>query len=114
MIVLPYPPSIHKLFRKHNGSYLSAEYKAWRDEAGWELKRQSPYKHDGTVSVVMEFKAPDKRRRDCDNLIKPILDLLVAHQVIPADDSSVVRQVTARWIDHGEPRVQLMVMGFTR
>lgn len=109
-ILLPFPPSGHKLFRRHNGKFLSAEYRAWRDEAGWELKRQAPAKALGRVSVVIDFKAPDKRHRDCDNLIKPVLDLLVAHQVIAADDSSIVREVTARWVDEGSPRAEIQIV----
>ena len=36
-----------------------------------------------------------RRRRDLDNLIKALLDLLVAHQVIT--DDAMVASVTSRW-----------------
>lgn len=102
-IVLPFPPSVNTVFRKHNGKHLSAAYRAWRDEAGWMLKQQNPLPSPGLVAVTVELVAPDKRVRDADNRLKPVLDLLVTHGVIDGDDSLTVRSVTARWIEAGNP-----------
>lgn len=102
-IVLPFPVSVHKAFRRHNGKYLSAEYRKWRDEAGWMLKTQKPAKVAGPVSITIELVAPDKRRRDADNYKKGPLDLLVSHGVIEADDNRIVKQSTVRWVESGEP-----------
>ena len=51
---------------------------------------------------------PDKRRRDIDNRIKPILDLLCAHQVIAGDDSSIVKAVSVS-LAHGGPGAHVEV-----
>jgi crossover junction endodeoxyribonuclease RusA len=104
-ISMPWPPSIHKVFKRHNGKFMSAEYRRWRDEAGWLLKAQKPAAITGPVSVRIDLCAPDKRRRDSDNYTKAPLDLLVAHGVIEADDSRILKSITARWVESGEPCV---------
>jgi Holliday junction resolvase RusA-like endonuclease len=105
VISLPFPPSINKLYRAVAGrSILSREYRAWKDEAGLLLASQRPLKVSGPVSVVVELVPPDKRRRDADNAgTKAVLDLLVAHGVIEADDSRILKSITARWVESGEP-----------
>lgn len=100
---LPFPPSGHKLFKRHNGKHLSEEYARWRDAAGWELRAQRPKPVFGQVSLLVELVPPDKRRRDCTNYTKAPEDLLVMHGLIESDDSRHVREVTARWLDAGEP-----------
>lgn len=100
---LPFPPSGHKLFKQHNGSHLSAEYRAWRDEAGWALKAAHVTPFQGRVALTIELVNPNKVRRDCTNYTKAVEDLLVAHGVIEADDFRIVRSVTASWLDAGEP-----------
>jgi len=102
-ITLPFPTSVHKAFRRHNGKYLSEEYRKWRDEAGWMLKQQKPKPIAGPVCVTIDLVAPDKRRRDGDNYKKGPLDLLVAHGVIEADDNRIVKQGGFRWVESGAP-----------
>jgi Holliday junction resolvase RusA-like endonuclease len=111
MIVLPFPPSVNGLFRRHNGAHLSAAYKAWRDEAGMKLNRQQVRHHDGAVTIRMWMRAPDRRPRDIDNYIKPVIDLLVRHGIIQQDHARVVRGIHADWIDEGDPRVQVIILG---
>ncbi len=67
-------------------------YRAWRDAAGWELKRQFPAPVRGPVDIVIEVSA--SRLSDSDNRVKPTIDLLVLHQII--DDDKHVRDVTVR------------------
>lgn len=102
---LPFPPSINRLYRAVGGrSILSAEYRAWKAEAGLLLNSQHPEKMLGRVAVCVALKAPDNRRRDADNAgTKAVLDLLVAHQIIEADDSRFLRSIEAKWVDAGEP-----------
>lgn len=103
-IHLPMPPSVNNLYINAGRKRVrSPRYRAWQDDAGWRLKaaRLEPIK--GPVSVVVERYVPDKRRRDADNLNKPVLDLLVAYGVIEADDNRIVRSITSRWVDG--PRV---------
>jgi crossover junction endodeoxyribonuclease RusA len=106
-VVLPFPPSINRLYRAVGGrSILSEAYRLWKTEAGRLLNSQHPKKMLGKVAVTVELCAPDKRRRDADNAgTKAVLDLLVSHQIIEADDSRILRAITAKWVDAGEPCV---------
>ena len=75
-LALPFPPSLNAIFRQFNGSHLSAEYRKWRDEAGWQLKAQRPEKITGPVAISVAVTAPDRRRRDLDNVgFKAVIDI---------------------------------------
>lgn len=104
-ITLPFPPSVNALYRAVKGrTILSAQYRSWQTLAGLTLATQRPEKVTGPVTVTVELTPPDKRKRDIDNAgFKAVLDLLVKHSVIEADDSTIVREITARWVDTGEP-----------
>jgi Holliday junction resolvase RusA-like endonuclease len=104
VLVLPYPPSLNAIFRRFNGSHLSEDYRKWRDDAGWELVRQKPRPIAGPVAIEVQLTAPDKRRRDLDNSgFKAVIDLLVKHSIIEADDSRIVRKIQAEWASTGVP-----------
>ena len=79
------------------GFYKTRQYKAWIREAGKEIMIQRPDKHTGPYRLVLEAGRPDARVRDADNLLKPVSDLLVRHQIV-RDDSDAVETV-ARWVD---------------
>lgn len=99
VIELPFPPSVNNLFinGKH-GRFRSQRYDSWIMEAGNEILRQRPSKVAGPVALRFEFQeGRDKRKRDVTNLIKAPEDLLVKHQIIEADDGSIVREVNACW-----------------
>ena len=102
-LTIPFPPSANNLFVNagKRGRIKSSRYTMWLNEAGWELQSQRPKKMLGKVSVTICLCPVDKRRRDADNGCKAVLDLLVKHQVIEADDSRCVRKVTAQWVDVG-------------
>lgn len=90
---LPYPPSINKLFAtswKSKQRFRSKVYKAWAEEAGYALKGQikPDQRFGGFIAITMRFGRPDKRKRDLDNLAKPVCDLLVSYSVIK-DDSYI-------------------------
>ena len=102
-IVLPYPPSVNGTFRMHNGSRLSGPYKEWRDRAVARLLLQRCRHVPGPVMLDIAYRAPDRRKRDIDNLLKAPLDLLVKQAIIEDDNSRVVREIRARWVDEGEP-----------
>lgn len=102
-IVLPFPPSVNGTFRKHNGSHLSEKYRQWRDLAGMRLAVYGPLRITGQVALDIAYCAPDRRKRDIDNLLKAPLDLLVKQGVIEDDNNRVVREIRARWVDEGGP-----------
>lgn len=96
--LLPTPPSTNNLFInvKGRGRIKSRQYKAWAEEAGWRLLAQRVRPVSGRVHVTIRAIRKDGRRRDIDNIIKPILDLLVAQRVI--SDDRHVEMVSASWV----------------
>lgn len=102
-VSLPFPPTTNHLFVnvKGRGRFRSPTYRAWAIEAGYALNRCQSIK--GPVHVSVALRAPDKRKRDADNSLKPVLDLLVKHSIIEADDWSIVRSVKAEWVESGDP-----------
>lgn len=113
-ITLPFPISVNSAFRRYNGKHLSARYRTWRDEAGWELKRQHPRKITGPVTAIILLRAPDRRKRDGDNLAKGIFDLLAKHRVIEDDNRFVVPEHSVKWIEDGPPRAVVSIRRVSR
>ena len=106
---LPFPPSVNAIWRSVKGRNIKSKpYRDWEQEAGTELMCQRPEKHEGPVHVTMTFGLPDKRRRDIDNLAKPVNDLLVTHQVIQRDDAAFLKKLTLQ-IGEGFKGVQVQV-----
>jgi len=101
---LPYPPSLNGNWRAGNGRHFkSKNYKTWLRNAGWQLKEQGPLpKFDGFLAVSIEATRPDKRKRDLDNIIKPILDLLSTEGHAVMEDDSLVHSLSVRWREEGE------------
>jgi Holliday junction resolvase RusA-like endonuclease len=97
---LPRPPSANNLYRNvpGKGRVRSSEYRRWQQQAGWMLQVAQPGRITGAVAVhYLIPNAADRRRRDIDNLAKPLNDLLVKHGVI--EDDSRVRAVTLEYGD---------------
>lgn len=97
---LEYPPSANSIWRSSGSKvYRSAEYVSWRKAAEWTVKtavRMQGGKIHGPYSLLIEAGRPDRRKRDIDNLIKPLSDALV-HGGAIADDSDCAT-VTATWV----------------
>jgi crossover junction endodeoxyribonuclease RusA len=101
---LNFPPSTNNLFvngRAGKGRFLSPRYKAWRTEAVLRVKLQNKLRIKGPFAIQINAVRPDRRRRDIDNAIKPLVDLLVHCGV--TDDDSEMQQITATWVEKGPP-----------
>lgn len=99
-IHIPYPPSANRLWiRAKKGMRKSDEYTRWLTEAGWRIKEQRPGRIEGPYKLSIQAVRPDKRRRDLDNLLKPVSDVLQSVGVI-ADDCDC-ELITARWVTVG-------------
>ena len=98
---LPYPPSVNGIWRHGQGSfYKSKNYRTWERDAGWALKEQAKGKRvAGPFAVQIDLTRPDKRKRDLDNTIKVILDLLKNLHV--TDDDSECQMIEAKWVSVG-------------
>lgn len=101
---LPLPPSQNNMFingRAGKGRFISPLYKAWKNEASMCAYLQNKARIEGPFAVQINAVRPDKRRRDIDNLIKPLVDLLVSQGFVT--DDSEMQQVTATWVQDGPP-----------
>jgi Holliday junction resolvase RusA-like endonuclease len=98
--ILPMPPSVNGLWAngKHGKRYRTQIYDSWIYEAGAEIMRQRPKKHVGPVVLSYEVQEPaGKRKYDLGNREKAVTDLLVSHQIIQADDNTIVREIKLKW-----------------
>ena len=93
LLDLPLPPSLNRLWRSNRGRvHRAPRYLSWLKAAGWE---QRPARIDGPVRISIAAGRPDRRKRDIDNLLKAVLDLVTKHGVIQ-DDAQVV-SLTSSW-----------------
>ena len=92
-IELPFPPSLNAYYRHPSkgplaGRHLiSAKGREYRSEV---IRRIAPlnYSVRGRLAVVITCHAPDKRRRDLDNLTTGLLDAMT-HAGLWADDEQI-------------------------
>lgn len=92
MTFVPAPPSTNKIWTVSAGRMVRRKaYRRWMDEAVLLLRHGLP-EIVGKPSIAVHIEANLDRRRDLDNVIKPILDALTKAGRIPDD----------RYIDHIE------------
>lgn len=95
-LTLPYPPSANSLWRAVRGRNIKSEgYRAWCVQAATAIMLQRPRRVAGPFRLTIIATRPDRRRRDCTNLIKATEDSLVANGVI--DDDHLAESVFIAW-----------------
>lgn len=90
-LVLPWPPSVNRLWRSVQGrAILSREGRAYRQQVALVVREQekSVAPLVGRLAVEIDLYPPDRRRRDIDNLSKALLDGLT-HAGVWLDDSLI-------------------------
>lgn len=110
---LPFPPSINTYwgFQGHR-RFLTARAKAFKDLVRNEFNSANHQGFgDAPVQLEIVWHEPDKRRRDIDNPLKPLLDALCQAGVFV--DDSQVRRLAVEFrepIKYGlaEVRIQLL------
>jgi crossover junction endodeoxyribonuclease RusA len=100
MFTLPWPPSANRIWRNvpGKGTLKSSEYRTWLAGAMGAIAaeaRKQPSTVKGRFHVAIVADRPDRRRRDLDNLAKPILDALTASAVI--EDDHLAATITLAW-----------------
>ena len=107
-LTLPYPVQANHMFTVARGrKIISPKYRAWK-----KLAREATAGHCGAIKgpflVAIEIDRPDRRKRDLDNLIKPVLDALSPERIkteagmvektpgVIRDDSDA-EQIVTRW-----------------
>ena len=97
-LILPYPPTMNTYWR-HVGyrTLISREGRTFRRNVCALLGGGGPRKPPtcGRIALAMDAFPPDRRRRDLDNIQKPVLDAL-EHAGVYADDSQIDLLVTRR------------------
>jgi crossover junction endodeoxyribonuclease RusA len=90
-LTLPYPPSMNSYWRRNGPRYFIAPAGiAFRTEVEAFCMAAGVRPIAGAVSVSVVLTPGDRRRRDIDNVLKPLLDALT-HGGAWADDSQVKR-----------------------
>lgn len=94
IITMAKPPSTNKLWRIAGGKRVrSEEYATWRNAAGWEVKRQHAGRPPVACRYNLEIQVPISRR-DTDNWVKPISDILETCGVITNDGNAHEVKIT--------------------
>jgi len=98
-VVLPFPPSLNNAFSQaSNGRrFATRAYTSWCNAAVLLMRSAKLASAAGPVAISIRIRPPDNRRRDIDNLVKPILDALVKAGVIADDHAGIVRSIDAAW-----------------
>ena len=97
-LTLPYPPSVNHYWRRVGlHTLISREGRTFCRNVcallGGGGMRKPP--SGGRIALAMDAFPPDHRRRDLDNIQKPVLDAL-EHAGVYADDSQIDLLVTRR------------------
>lgn len=90
-MVLPFPPSLNTYWRSvpGKGVLISEKGRQYRSAVqALAIAQKWQRFGDSRLSVNIEAWAPDKRRRDLDNMLKAALDALT-HAGVWQDDSQI-------------------------
>lgn len=92
--ITQWPPSAnsrltHRRNRDGGIRFITSDaYRDWQQKTHLELKRYTRALNFGRCAVLIDVQEPDNRKRDLDNIFKPVLDALVAVGIL-VDDSDV-------------------------
>lgn len=87
-------PSVNTIYRGRR--YKTERYKIWRRSKQWDLYEQRVEKVSGPFELEI-LVAPAKRKRDLDNYLKAILDLLVEANIIQGDEYPYCMGISIKW-----------------
>ncbi len=93
----------NRYIRRRGGKvFLPPRVKHWQSRALWEVLEQ--FKSEtirGPVRVFVKLTLPDRRRRDIDNMLKSLWDVLERAKVIE-DDSLIYEVFVKKEVKRGE------------
>ncbi|MGC9455856.1 MAG: RusA family crossover junction endodeoxyribonuclease [Phycisphaerae bacterium] len=96
LLVVPWPPSLNHYYRRVGPrTLISREGRTFRRNVCALLAGGGRPPMDGRVALAMDAFPPDRRRRDLDNIQKPLLDAL-EHAGVYEDDSQIDLLLTRR------------------
>jgi crossover junction endodeoxyribonuclease RusA len=109
-LTLPYPPSINTYYRHPSSGPLAGRHlisqqgRNYQRDVAILSRRELRPPHlpaHGKMAVDITLSPPDKRKRDIDNPIKPLLDALTRAGIWK--DDSQVSDLHVRWGHAGTP-----------
>ena len=110
---LPYPPSVNHYWRRVGArTLISRQGRTFRESVCslLALRRLRPL--EGWLKVHLQFFPPDLRRRDVDNIQKPVLDAL-QHAGVYHDDFQIVSLITDRMQPVQDGRLEVSITQVT-
>ena len=101
--------------RRTGRTFPNKRYTEWHKAATLYVRQQHAHPLDeGPFALYLEFTHGDKIRRDSDNGVSSILDLLVDCGVLQDDNWMVVSKiVTTNLYDKGNPGVSISIIPLT-
>jgi Holliday junction resolvase RusA-like endonuclease len=85
-------------------------HKAWEEETLWQLNGKKPIENY-PVSMAVTFYCKDRRKRDLDNMLTSIQDVLVKANILEGDDWSKLSDITISYggYDKANPRAEIYI-----
>ena len=110
---LPYPPSVNHYWRRVGArTLISRQGRAFRESVCSLLALRRLHPLDGWLKVHLQIFPPDRRRRDVDNIQKPVLDAL-QHAGVYHDDFQIVSLITDRMQPVQDGRLEVSITQVT-
>ncbi|RUM30094.1 MAG: RusA family crossover junction endodeoxyribonuclease [Aquifex sp.] len=109
---LPVPKSNRYIRRKGGRVFKHPRVKLWEIRAIWELKEQYKDKPiDYEISVDITLILPNRRKRDIDNMLKSLWDVMEKAGVIK-NDNLIYEVHTIKKIEKGKEGVIIKIKRF--
>lgn len=101
------PASVNAIWRGRR--FKTQLYLDYEKEISYLIKSQLPLKSkmQGEIEVEFIFHLKQYKRTDCDNLVKPLLDILVKNGIME-DDRKVVK-VSAQKIMSNKDSIKIII-----
>ena len=101
--------------RRTGRTFPNKRYTEWHKAAALYVRQQHAHPlDDGPFALYLEFTHGDRVRRDSDNGVSSILDLLVDCGIIPDDNWQIVSKINvSNLYDKGNPGVQISIVSLT-
>lgn len=91
-------------------NFPSKAYKSWQQESLWQLKGLKEIT-EYPVAVWVTFYMKDNRKRDLDNMLSSVLDVLQDSGILKGDDWKHVYSImiTSGGVDPQRPRAEIKI-----
>lgn len=101
--------------RRTGRTFPNKRYTEWHKAASLYVRQQNAHPLDGgPFALYLEFTHGDRVRRDSDNGVSSILDLLVDCGILPDDNWMVVSKINvSNLYDKGNPGVSISIIPLT-